>query len=261
MPKWSCNIMHSSWHGSSDSPERLNASASLSLPCPCVTSVSEVQNGHNEVRRYLQSWKLSGTECFVHKHVAFRPRVWHSEHRLEHPQKALRLSLIWGGVSVFTGKPRFSEVVSLPELGVSYLKGPPQNSFPCGLNVTPKLPVREAPPKIVVFLAASNQAEKRGPRCLTSSSQVFPSCHGKADSQSVENLVALGDQMEPLPEIMSRVFELVVKEGIFSFSTPASESGAWIPPFLHDFFCGKVPITLKSTKKGSHVFFHGNPLG
>ncbi|CAJ1429371.1 unnamed protein product, partial [Effrenium voratum] len=77
-----------------------------------------VQNGHNEVRRYLQSWKLSGTECFVHKHVAFRPR---------------------------------------------------------------------------------------------------------ADSQSVENLVALGDQMEPLPEIMSRVFELVVKEGIFSFSTVQAE--------------------------------------
>ena len=30
----------------------------------------EVQNGHNDVRRYLQSWKLSATECFIRKHVA-----------------------------------------------------------------------------------------------------------------------------------------------------------------------------------------------
>eukprot|EP00913_Durusdinium_trenchii_P002488 g2300.t1 len=72
-----------------------------------------VQNGHNEVRRYLQSWKLSATECFIRKHAAARTPV---------------------------------------------------------------------------------------------------------DSKSVENLVIMGDQMEPLPEVMSAVFELVVKEGIFSFS-------------------------------------------
>ena len=35
----------------------------------------EVQNGHNEVRRYLQSWKLSATECFIRKHVASKSPV------------------------------------------------------------------------------------------------------------------------------------------------------------------------------------------
>lgn len=78
-----------------------------------------VQNGHNDVRRYLQSWKLSATECFIRKHVAS--------------------------------------------------------------NKTP------------------------------------------VDSKSVENLVIMGDQMEPLPEVMSAVFELVVKEGIFSYSTVQAE--------------------------------------
>ena len=32
-----------------------------------------MQNGHNDVRRYLQSWKLSATECFIRKHVAKAP--------------------------------------------------------------------------------------------------------------------------------------------------------------------------------------------
>mmetsp|Transcript_40612 Transcript_40612/g.94315 ORF Transcript_40612/g.94315 Transcript_40612/m.94315 type:complete len:1161 (-) Transcript_40612:134-3616(-) len=79
-----------------------------------------VQNGHNEVRRYLQSWKLSGIDAVVQRHKAL------------------------------------------------------------------KLPA-------------------------------------EASSRSVENVFALGDQMEPLPEIMSTVFELVVKEGIFSFTTVQAE--------------------------------------
>lgn len=38
--------------------------------CPGHLMSPEVQNGHNDVRRYLQSWKLSATECFIRKHVA-----------------------------------------------------------------------------------------------------------------------------------------------------------------------------------------------
>ncbi|CAE7775160.1 GLS2, partial [Symbiodinium sp. CCMP2456] len=45
----------------------------------------------------------------------------------------------------------------------------------------------------------------------------------EANARSVENVFALGDQSEPLPEIMSTVFELVVKEGIFSFTTVQAE--------------------------------------
>jgi len=45
----------------------------------------------------------------------------------------------------------------------------------------------------------------------------------EVNARSVENVFALGDQSEPLPEIMSTVFELVVKEGIFSFTTVQAE--------------------------------------
>ena len=44
--------------------------------CPGHLMSPEVQNGHNDVRRYLQSWKLSATECFIRKHVASNKLLW-----------------------------------------------------------------------------------------------------------------------------------------------------------------------------------------
>ncbi|OLQ13322.1 NAD-specific glutamate dehydrogenase [Symbiodinium microadriaticum] len=210
---------------------------------PCTAQ--EVQNGYNDVRRYLQSWKLTGLEELEEQAesigTAKRPHisqdgmlqlsptgaasaipcrevpesVGHVTECDEKPSEAVfqrptKKRAHGGKAKKLRQKTVGAKALGSAVSGVSYDKQ------------SRKWRVRKWDPAI-------KKSVFRGSFALKKEAEAKVSVE-KAEKKAVagplqqrKKVFALGDQSEPLPEIMSTVFELVVKEGIFSFTTVQAE--------------------------------------